>query len=81
MKIIKMNNVITVDTDYYSVDGIETVAYLPRGTFPYCDRLDILENEDKEDSIQEIEVNNKRYILKNVIDESDFFILQLDKVE
>lgn len=81
MKIIKVNNVITVDTDYYDVDGIETVAYLPRGTFPYCDRLDLLENEDDEDSIQEIEVNNKRYILKNVIEESDFFILQLDKVE
>lgn len=79
MKIIKMNNVITVDTDYYDVDGIETVAYLPRGTFPYCDRLDLLENESNE--VREIEVNSNRYILKNVIEEDVYFILQLDKVE
>lgn len=79
MKIIKMNNVITVDTDYYNVDGIETVAYLPRGTFPYCDRLDLLENESNE--VREIEVNSNRYILKNIIEEDVYFILQLDKIE
>ena len=79
MKIIKMNNVITVDTDYYDVDGIETVAYLPRGTFPYCDRLDLLENESNE--VREIEVNSNRYILKNVIEEDVYFILQLDRIE
>lgn len=79
MKLIKINNVITVDTDYYNVDGIETVAYLPRGTFPYCDRLDLLENESNE--VREIEVNSNRYILKNIIEEDVYFILQLDKVE
>lgn len=79
MKIIKMNNVITIDTDYYNVDGIETVAYLPRGTFPYCDRLDLLENESNE--VREIEVNSNRYILKNIIEEDVYFILQLDRIE
>lgn len=79
MKIIKMNNVITIDTDYYNVDGIETVAYLPRGTFPYCDRLDLLENESNE--VREIEVNSNRYVLKNIIEEDVYFILQLDRIE
>ena len=79
MKIIKMNNVITIDTNYYNVDGIETVAYLPRGTFPYCDRLDLLENESNE--VREIEVNSNRYVLKNIIEEDVYFILQLDRIE
>lgn len=79
MIIKEINNVATAKTDYYSVNDIETIALVPRIMFAHTDRIDILENE--EEGIREIIVNNRRYILKNVIEEDDYYIFQLDEVE
>lgn len=79
MIIREINNVSTAETDYYSVNDVETIALVPRIMFAHTDRLDILENE--EEGIREIIVNNRRYILKNVIEEDDYYIFQLDEVE
>lgn len=79
MIIREINNVATAKTDYYSVNEIETIALVPRTMFAHTDRIDILEN--KEEGIREIIVNNRRYILKNVIEEDDYYIFQLDEVE
>lgn len=79
MVIKEISNVSTAKTDYYSVNDIETIALVPRIMFAHTDRLDILENE--EEGIREIIVNNRRYILKNVIEEDDYYIFQLDEVE
>lgn len=79
MIIREINNVATAKTDYYSVNEIETIALVPRTMFAHTDRIDILENE--EEGIREIIVNNRRYILKNVIEEDDYYIFQLDEVE
>lgn len=79
MVIREINNVATAKTDYYSVNELETIALVPRTMFAHTDRIDILENE--EEGIREIIVNNRRYILKNVIEEDDYYIFQLDEVE
>ena len=79
MVIREINNVATAKTDYYSVNEVETIALVPRTMFAHTDRIDILENE--EEGIREIIVNNRRYILKNVIEEDDYYIFQLDEVE
>lgn len=79
MIIKEINNVATAKTDYYSVNEVETIALIPRTMFAHTDRLDILETE--EEGIREIIVNNRRYILKNIIEEDDYYIFQLDEVE
>ena len=79
MVIREINNVSTAKTDYYSVNDVETIALVPRIMLAHTDRIDILENE--EEGIREIIVNNRRYILKNVIEEDDYYIFQLDEVE
>ena len=79
MNILEINNVATAKTDFYSVDVVETIALIPRNMFAHTDRLDILEYE--QEGIREIIVNNRRYILKNVIEEDDYYIFQLDEVE
>ena len=79
MVIREINNVSTAKTDYYSVNDVETIALVPRIMFAHTDRIDILENE--KEGIREIIVNNRRYILKNVIEEDDYYIFQLDEVE
>ena len=81
MRVNRIDNVATAVTDYFSVDSIETIALIPRNMFAHSDRLDILGDMNEEDIVKEIIVNNKRYILKNVIEEDDYFIFQLDGVE
>ena len=49
--------------------------------FAHSDRLDILGDINPEDEVKEVIINNKKYILKNVIEEDDYFIFQLDEVE
>ena len=79
MTIREINNVATAKTDYYSVNEVETIALVPRTMLAHSDRVDILEQEDE--GIREILVNKQRYILKNVIEEVDYFIFQMDEIE
>lgn len=81
MRVNRIDNVATAVTDYFSVDSVETIALVPRTMFAHSDRVDILGDMNEEDIVKEIIVNNKRYILKNVIEEDDYFIFQLDEVE
>ena len=81
MNIKRIDNVATCVTDYYSRDTLETVALIPRTMFAHSDRIDILGDINPEDDVKEIIINNKKHILKNVIEEDDYFIFQLDEVE